>query len=165
MNWTSNQIMLNRLNSTVLRHASRTLPDKDWDMYGPEPAVYMSTLSVAPPDGVVRDTFIDMRGWGKGVVALNGFVLGRYWYLGPTFSLYVPAELLTLGNNDLVIFETDGIGAGCPTGRRRTHVPGELPVRPELTAAACRRITEDNDSVPTVTLRTVPVRDLPTTPE
>lgn len=45
------------------------------------------------------DTFIDMQGWTKGVVFINGFNLGRYWEQGPQRTLYVPAPLLRTGDN------------------------------------------------------------------
>ena len=32
------------------------------------------------------DTFLDMRGWGKGVAWMNGHNLGRYWRIGPQQS-------------------------------------------------------------------------------
>jgi beta-galactosidase len=51
------------------------------------------------------DTFIDMQGWTKGVVFINGFNLGRYWERGPQRTLYVPAPLLRTGDNEIVIFE------------------------------------------------------------
>ena len=56
----------------------------------------------------IGDTFLDMTGWGKGFVILNGFNLGRFWEIGPQVRLYVPGPLLRLGDNELIIFETDG---------------------------------------------------------
>ena len=48
----------------------------------------------------VADTFVDMSGWGKGVVFVNGFNLGRYWStVGPQKTLYLPAPLLKVGFN------------------------------------------------------------------
>ncbi|KAK3241656.1 hypothetical protein CYMTET_48599 [Cymbomonas tetramitiformis] len=44
-------------------------------------------------------TFMDMSGWHKGVCAINGFLLGRYWQVGPQFTLYVPGSLLRWGTN------------------------------------------------------------------
>ncbi|WP_244244660.1 glycoside hydrolase family 35 protein [Marinilactibacillus kalidii] len=55
-----------------------------------------------------KDTFIDMTGWGKGVVFINGFNLGRFWEVGPQFKLYLPGPLLKTGKNEIVIFETEG---------------------------------------------------------
>lgn len=57
------------------------------------------------------DTFLDLSGWGKGCVLLNGFQLGRFWEKGPQKRLYVPAPLLHKGNNELIIFETEGKAA------------------------------------------------------
>ena len=50
------------------------------------------------------DTFLDMRGWGKGVVWVNGHALGRFWNLGPQRTLYLPAPWLRSGKNEIVIF-------------------------------------------------------------
>lgn len=63
------------------------------------------------PVTATEDTFLDMSGWGKGCVLLNGFNLGRYWEKGPQRRLYVPAPLLRQGTNELVIFETEGKAA------------------------------------------------------
>ncbi len=56
----------------------------------------------------IGDTFLDMTGWGKGCALLNGFNLGRFWEKGPQQRLYIPAPLLRQGNNELIIFETEG---------------------------------------------------------
>ena len=54
------------------------------------------------------DTYLDFTGWGKGCIFLNGFNLGRFWEIGPQKRLYVPAPLLKIGKNELIIFETEG---------------------------------------------------------
>ncbi len=54
------------------------------------------------------DTFIEPEGFGKGVVFVNGFNIGRFWEIGPQKRLYIPAPLLKKGHNEIVIFETDG---------------------------------------------------------
>ncbi|MCC5895631.1 MAG: beta-galactosidase [Alkalibacterium sp.] len=56
----------------------------------------------------IHDTFVDMSGWGKGCVFINGFNLGRFWDKGPQYKLYLPAPLLKEGSNVLVVFETEG---------------------------------------------------------
>ena len=56
----------------------------------------------------IGDTFLDLTGWGKGFATLNGFNLGRFWEVGPQVKLYVPGPLLRLGENELIIFESDG---------------------------------------------------------
>lgn len=50
------------------------------------------------------DTFIDMRGWGKGIVFVNGINLGRYWEIGPQQTLYLPGCWLRKGENRIVVF-------------------------------------------------------------
>ena len=54
------------------------------------PALYRGTFQVPTP----ADTFLDMRGWNKGVVYVNGHNLGRYWKIGPQQTLFVPAPWL-----------------------------------------------------------------------
>ncbi|WP_158796477.1 beta-galactosidase family protein [Pedobacter sp. L105] len=55
--------------------------------------------------GQVADTYLDMSSWGKGVVWLNGHNLGRYWGIGPQQTLYMPAEWLKIGNNEIIVAE------------------------------------------------------------
>ena len=56
-----------------------------------------------------KDTFICLDGFHRGVVAVNGFLLGRYDYdAGPQKTLYCPAPMLRKGQNEIVVFETDG---------------------------------------------------------
>ncbi len=58
------------------------------------------------------DTFLELDGWGKGCVFLNGFNLGRYWEIGPQKRLYIPAPLLKSGKNEIIVFETEGKATG-----------------------------------------------------
>ncbi len=58
------------------------------------------------------DTFLELDGWGKGCVFLNGFHLGRYWEIGPQRRLYIPAPLLKAGKNEIIVFETEGKRTG-----------------------------------------------------
>lgn len=51
------------------------------------------------------DAYLDMSKWGKGVVWVNGYNLGRYWNVGPQQTLYVPGEWLKPGNNEIVVLE------------------------------------------------------------
>ena len=55
-----------------------------------------------------RDTFIDLKGFTKGTVFINGFNLGRYWNIGPERTLYLPAPLLK-EDNEIVIFEQEKV--------------------------------------------------------
>lgn len=54
------------------------------------------------------DTFINMEGFGKGCVFINGFNLGRFWEVGPQKALYLPGPLIRKGKNEIVVFETEG---------------------------------------------------------
>ncbi len=62
----------------------------------------------------VADTFIYLDNFKKGFVLINGFNIGRYWEIGPQKSLYIPASLLKEGENEIIIFESDGL-KGDPT--------------------------------------------------
>lgn len=56
----------------------------------------------------VKETFIDLEGFGKGVVFVNGHHCGRFYEAGPTLSLYIPGPFLKKGINQIIIFETEG---------------------------------------------------------
>lgn len=66
------------------------------------PALYKFVLNIPT---TAKDTYIDMRNWNKGIVIVNGFVLGRYFFLGPQQALYLPAPFLRNGDNDIIVFE------------------------------------------------------------
>ncbi len=51
------------------------------------------------------DTFLDTRGWGKGIVWVNGHCLGRIWNIGPQQTLYLPAPWLHLDQNEVIVFD------------------------------------------------------------
>lgn len=65
------------------------------------PVVRTTTFTLTQP----QDTYLDMRQWGKGVVWVNGHNLGRYWAIGPQQTLYVPAEWLKKGQNEVTVLE------------------------------------------------------------
>ncbi|KAF5275966.1 hypothetical protein FQA39_LY00762 [Lamprigera yunnana] len=72
------------------------------NMWVPGPALYKASFVV----NQTMDSYLDMRKWSKGIVIINGFVLGRYASsLGPQQTLYLPAPLLKQGENDILIFE------------------------------------------------------------
>jgi beta-galactosidase len=54
------------------------------------------------------DHFLRTDGWGRGLVWVNGFLLGRYWSAGPTATLYVPGPLLRARRNEIVVLELHG---------------------------------------------------------
>lgn len=49
------------------------------------------------------DTFLDMRGFGRGIVWLNGRNLGRYWQVGPSQSIYLPGCWMKLGEENVIV--------------------------------------------------------------
>lgn len=65
------------------------------------PVLRAGSFTVATP----TDTYLDMRQWGKGSVWVNGHHLGRYWAIGPQQTLYVPAEWLKKGANEITVLE------------------------------------------------------------
>ncbi|MBO2007474.1 glycoside hydrolase family 35 protein [Hymenobacter negativus] len=65
------------------------------------PVLRSGTFTVATP----TDTYLDLRQWGKGSVWVNGHNLGRYWAIGPQQTLYVPAEWLKKGANEITVLE------------------------------------------------------------
>jgi beta-galactosidase len=56
------------------------------------------------------DTFLALPGSGRGLVWVNGFLLGRYWDIGPQVTLYCPAPLLRAGTNTVTVLETERRG-------------------------------------------------------
>lgn len=64
------------------------------------------TLDQAEP----KDTLIDTNGWSKGLIVLNGRVLGKYWPVnGPQRTLYVPGVWLKRApeKNTILVLEQE----------------------------------------------------------
>jgi beta-galactosidase len=51
------------------------------------------------------DTYLDMSGYSKGMVWVNGNNLGRYWEIGPQKRLYCPISFLKPGKNEVIVFD------------------------------------------------------------
>lgn len=81
---------------------------KNKDKTPGHPHFYKGTFQVDD----IGDTFVELPGWKKGVVFVNGFNLGRHWEIGPQQTLYLPGPLLKKGENELVIFELHENGDG-----------------------------------------------------
>jgi beta-galactosidase len=81
------------------------------------PSFHRADVAVAAP----ADGFLALPGWGKGFVWLNGFLLGRYWEIGPQRTLYAPAPLWRKGANTVSVLEMEAVGG-----------PLELRDRPDL---------------------------------
>nr|WP_229864878.1 glycoside hydrolase family 35 protein [Streptomyces spinoverrucosus] len=56
------------------------------------------------------DTFLAVPGSSRGLVWVNGFLLGRYWEIGPQVTLYCPAPLLRAGENTVTVLELERLG-------------------------------------------------------
>ncbi|MEU3505650.1 beta-galactosidase family protein [Streptomyces hundungensis] len=52
--------------------------------------------------------WLQLPGWGRGFVWVNGFCLGRYWGVGPRRGLYVPGAVLRGGGNEVWVLELTG---------------------------------------------------------
>ena len=68
------------------------------------PAFWRGTFNLAK----AGDTFLDLRGWGKGDLWMNGHCLGRYWNIGPTQTAFAPGCWLRDGENEIVILDLIG---------------------------------------------------------
>jgi beta-galactosidase len=55
-----------------------------------------------------KDTWLDVRGWSKGVLWVNGHNLGRFWNIGPTQTMFLPGCWLKDGDNDVVVLDFVG---------------------------------------------------------
>lgn len=72
------------------------------------PAFYRGAFTL----NALGDTFLDLRGWGKGVVWVNGHNLGRYWRIGPQQTLFVPATWLKKGRNEVIVLDMEEAKGG-----------------------------------------------------
>ncbi len=68
-------------------------------------AFYRGYFNIENP----KDTFLKLDNFTKGFVVINGFNLGRYWEIGPQQTLYVPSSVLKDGENEVIVFESDGL--------------------------------------------------------
>lgn len=67
------------------------------------PAWYKGTFDLTE----TGNTYFDLTKWGKGMVWINGFNLGRFWKIGPTQTLFVPGCLLKKGMNEILVLDLD----------------------------------------------------------
>nr|WP_156806149.1 beta-galactosidase family protein [Streptococcus sp. S784/96/1] len=75
---------------------------KEWK--SGQPSFYHYQLNIDE----LADTYLDMTGFGKGVVFVNNMNIGRFWEKGPILTLYLPKGYLKKGENSIVVFETEG---------------------------------------------------------
>ncbi|MER5385049.1 beta-galactosidase family protein [Streptomyces sp. NPDC002688] len=85
------------------------------------PGLYRGTVEVRG----AGDAFLELPGWTRGFVWINGFDLGRYWSAGPQRSLYVPGPVLREGVNDVWVLELETAGRADPDAANGPGASGE----------------------------------------
>ena len=108
------------------RTASRTIDrwqvrGLDLDVIGPQLAAALGggAASAGPVAGssfaagrfdseAGRDHFLRLDGWTRGLVWVNGTLLGRFSAQGPTRTMYVPGPLVRAQGNEVVVLELQG---------------------------------------------------------
>lgn len=68
------------------------------------PCLYRAEFAVDQPG----DTFLNTQRLSKGVIWVNGHLLGRFWNVGPMGSLYLPGAWLQSGRNQITVLDLDG---------------------------------------------------------
>jgi beta-galactosidase len=86
------------------------------------PCFYRGTLQVS----ALGDTFINTSSLDKGVIWVNGHLLGRFWKVGPMGSLFLPGAWLHEGSNSVVVLDLSG-------GAEKSIQPQEHPTYIEPT--------------------------------
>lgn len=76
----------------------------DYSIKSSKYPLFMKGTFKATPN---KECFVDMKGFTKGYVFVNGKNLGRYWNVGPQRTLYLPGAWLK-EENEIVILELDG---------------------------------------------------------
>jgi hypothetical protein len=69
----------------------------------------------------LADTYLDMSGYKKGYVWVNGHNLGRYWDIGPQKRLYCPAPWLKRDENRVIVLDLLQADPADVTGARALH--------------------------------------------
>lgn len=86
---------------------------------GGAPGLYRGEVSVRG----AGDAVLELPGWTRGFVWVNGFNLGRYWSAGPQRTLYVPGGVLREGGNDVWVLELEEAPANGTVLRLRAPGP------------------------------------------
>ncbi|KAJ5515781.1 hypothetical protein N7527_007341 [Penicillium freii] len=87
-------------------------PDSTDDKMTPNPSATSSPIFFTGSFDLdkVGDTFLELPGWTKGVVWVNGVNLGRYWVAGPQQSLYLPWCYLRESDNKITVLALEPTG-------------------------------------------------------
>lgn len=92
------------------------------------PGLYRGTAEVAG----AGDAFLELPGWTRGFVWVNGFGLGRYWSAGPQRALYVPGAVLREGVNEVWVLELEAAGQPVSVTSKESRVNSAVPSSPVL---------------------------------
>lgn len=103
--------------SAVQRLAAPALPEDSATAPGAASAVFDLPESA--------DAHLALTGYGRGFVWVNGFLLGRYWSVGPQQTLYVPGPLLRAGTNVVTVLDLERRGSGIQLRDRAELGPEE----------------------------------------
>ncbi|CAM5539765.1 beta-galactosidase [Streptomyces californicus] len=87
------------------------------------------TLDGTPGGAGADHAGLELPGWTRGFVWVNGFCLGRYWSVGPQRTLYVPGPVLREGVNEVWVLELEG------SGEPRVELGPGAPVAPDASGA------------------------------
>ncbi|MEU3612056.1 glycoside hydrolase family 35 protein [Streptomyces sp. NPDC006872] len=98
--WDSTPVALQEWSTAELSEAVRGGPATT------DAGFAVATVQVDSP----ADTFLALPGSSRGLVWVNGFLLGRYWEIGPQVTLYCPAPLLRAGENTVTVLELERLG-------------------------------------------------------
>jgi beta-galactosidase len=104
--WNMSMLPLEEASIPVLSHKLNWNPAKSVSEGVPTFYRAVFTISAGTP---LLHSYLLTDSWGHGVVWLNGFSLGKFSEAGPQRALYVPASILQLGDNEVIVFETDVI--------------------------------------------------------
>lgn len=91
--WTARHVLLDRVPEVAATGGS----------FAAGPSIASGEVELAE----AADLFLDTADWGKGLVWVNGFLLGRYWRRGPQRTLFVPRPVTRAGSNRIVVLELE----------------------------------------------------------
>jgi beta-galactosidase len=67
------------------------------------------------------DVYLDVSGWSKGYLWVNGQLLGRYWSIGPQLRLFCPGPWLRAGDNEVMVLDLHRHTPAAITAARDLH--------------------------------------------
>jgi beta-galactosidase len=65
------------------------------------PCFFRTSMTVSKP----ADTYLDTRGLHKGQLWIGNHNLGRFWSVGPQYTLYAPAPWMQIGTTAITFFD------------------------------------------------------------